>query len=319
MGRKNEVTIDLPVTFVSKKYPNLIVMIKKDRVYFQNGEYTTSDIYLIKQLITNVSYGSQYSTPNQLLVIDQFQNVINVFGYQKAEIYKKIYPPELASKVSIVIGTWQNPTCIRECLESIYKATPEGYEVIVVDNATDPESKRIIAHYKSLLKKNMQVLVNPENNKSFSQFNNEGAELATRPYVLFLNDDTVVQAYWLESMVALLESKDDVGMVGKKTLKPNMTPFQHAEGNMSGELEIVFGHCILLRKADAHFDPKYKQYGWEDFDLCSRLKSQGKRIMCERVFPIIHKCSQSTRKLEGYATVIAPRNRKIYETTWNKH
>jgi len=214
-------------------------------------------------------------------------------------------------KVSIIIPTKDAPDHIQRCLASIYEKTTYGnYEVIVVDNGT--VDKRALKTLSSFPAK-----VIPFNQAfNFSVANNIGVGSCDGEIVVLLNNDTeVVTPDWLEILLFYLY-KDNVGIVGPMLTYPDRT-VQHAgivlgfrgtadhvmrgfpresdgyAGSLScaREVSAVTGACLMIRKDD--YDRmgglvEYYATHYQDVDLCLRVISKGKRIICVPQVELIH-------------------------------
>jgi GT2 family glycosyltransferase len=109
------------------------------------------------------------------------------------------------SQLSIIIVSWNVRELLRACLASL----PCEAETIVVDNASSDGSAEMVRRDFP----HVRLLANAEN-RGFTGGNNDGLRLATKPWVLFLNPDTVVQDDALPLLVAHLQAHPDVGVVG---------------------------------------------------------------------------------------------------------
>ncbi len=109
------------------------------------------------------------------------------------------------SQLSIIIVSWN----VRELLRACLAALPCESEIIVVDNASsDGSAAMVAAEFPQV-----RLLANRQN-RGFTGGNNDGLRLATRPFVFFLNPDTVVQDGALLHMLDYLATHEDVGVVG---------------------------------------------------------------------------------------------------------
>ena len=71
-------------------------------------------------------------------------------------------------------------------LKSLKEFTPELTELIVVDNANDPNKyKSLLDHY---FKDKYKLIVN-KTNVGYGQAHNQALEVATQPYFAVMNDD----------------------------------------------------------------------------------------------------------------------------------
>lgn len=111
------------------------------------------------------------------------------------------------SQLSIIIVSWNVRELLRACLASL----PCEAEIVVVDNASGDGSAGMVAGDFP----HARLLANSEN-RGFTGGNNDGLGLAARPFVFFLNPDTVVQGDALARMLAYLEAHPDVGVVGPR-------------------------------------------------------------------------------------------------------
>jgi len=127
-------------------------------------------------------------------------------------------------EVSIIIVNYKTPKLLGVCLKSIFKyVESESFEVIVVDNYSQDESKSIVENNYPLVK-----WVDMGRNGGFGAANNKGIELAKGEFVLLLNSDT---EFYEDSLAVCLpyykslESKGDkVGLLG--------CPVKHFDGRL---------------------------------------------------------------------------------------
>lgn len=91
-------------------------------------------------------------------------------------------------KISIIIVNYNSEQYIGACIDSIYHYVSDvSYEIIMVDNASNPESVAFIRQKYPEVK----LLINQEN-KGFGAANNQGAGEAGGDYLFFLNPDTIL-------------------------------------------------------------------------------------------------------------------------------
>lgn len=130
-------------------------------------------------------------------------------------------------EVSIIIPSKDNPDILKRCLESLTRLTTYlHYEVIVIDNGSNPENRK---KYETICNdsKRFNYYYKPME-FNFSRMCNIGAGKANGDYLLFLNDDMeIIQSDWLEK---LMEKATRVytGAVGAKLLYPDTNIIQHA-------------------------------------------------------------------------------------------
>lgn len=135
-------------------------------------------------------------------------------------------------KVSIVIPSKDNFKILETCLDTLIQYTNyNSYEIIIVDNGSNPEQKMCITRMIDAKRKEKSGLVirylYQERAFHFSAMCNAGAQAAEGTYLLFLNDDIEVMDTaegrdWLGRMMAYAE-KSHVGAVGAKLYYPHQS------------------------------------------------------------------------------------------------
>lgn len=214
-----------------------------------------------------------------------------------------------ASVCSIIIPVWNKADLTRQCLEAL-AATTHGieYEVIIVDNGSTDETPALLAG----LGGDVQVIRNQEN-LGFAKACNQGAKAARGRYLVFLNNGTIPQPGWLDALVREVEDHADVAVVGSKLLYPDgtiqhagvafsrawFTPYHLYRGcpadapavNRRREFQSVTGACMLVRREVFEevggFDEGYRN-GFEDVDLCLKIKERGGRVVYQPKSVLYH-------------------------------
>jgi len=295
------------ITFVSKTEGMSLSMDNGKFIKFINHNFKTKNREIVIQLLTSRLYKKEYTVEG----VDVLKLVEDLNFNDREKVF-----PNLSKEVSIIIPTRFNPENLENCLKSVYEHTPKGYELIIIDNEAPEESKKIMAKWEKKIGENMKIIHNAENH-SYAASNNQGVEMATRPYICYLNDDTIVGDKWLDSMVHIIKTIDKCGMVGKSSFTKDRKPGDLQQSIYTDRCNVAFGYCEVLRKEDAHFDEDFEFAGWEDIDLCERIKRADKEIWVERCFPIIHLGRSSVGKIENIDKIYA-KNRAYFERKWGK-
>jgi GT2 family glycosyltransferase len=158
------------------------------------------------------------------------------------------------------------------------------------------------------------IIVHNNNEKcNFLMNCNEAAKLSKGKYILFLNNDTKVHKEWLITLIKLIESNENIGMVGSKLIYPDGT-LQEAGGivwnngecanygrgdnldkpeyNYIKEVDYISGASILIRKSIwekiGGFDKRYIPAYYEDTDLAFELRKNGYKVMYQPKSVVIH-------------------------------
>lgn len=218
---------------------------------------------------------------------------------------------------SVIIPVWNRCELTRQCLEALVKTTDDvSWELIVVDNHSTDET----ASFLSTLGGDVQIIIN-QDNLGFAKACNQGARAARGKYLVFLNNDTVPQPGWLSALVAEVDTHPEVGVVGSRLLYPNGTiqhagvvrdshqllPYHiyksfagdHPAVNQRREFQIVTAACLLIRRslfeAVGGFDEGYIN-GFEDADLCLKVREHGYLIVYQPRSVVVHLESQTPER-----------------------
>ncbi|MBV6421891.1 MAG: hypothetical protein DAHOPDDO_03179 [Ignavibacteriaceae bacterium] len=121
---------------------------------------------------------------------------------------------KLGIDVSIIIVNYKSTELLRNCLDSIYTFTKDiSFEIIVVDNESIPGELEDVTKKFSGIK-----LVKNELNKGFGAANNQGTELAEGKYLLFLNNDTILQENSIKKVFDYADSISGENIIGCRLL-----------------------------------------------------------------------------------------------------
>jgi N-acetylglucosaminyl-diphospho-decaprenol L-rhamnosyltransferase len=242
---------------------------------------------------------------------------------------------ELAADVlSIIIVSYNARQHLQDCLESLTTSPPSTpHEIIVVDNASPDDS---VAMVRSRWP-NVTVIAQPAN-AGFAAANNAGIRASTRELVLLLNNDTVVPAGAIDSLVVRLFARPDVAVAGPRLVDaaghPELSfgrmisPFNELrqkvmlalyrrgvvsvstwverETRREQLVDWVSGACLLVRRADAEaaglLDERYFLYT-EDVDFCAAIRAMGRHVLFTPAAHVVHLGGRSR------ATIPAEANR----------
>lgn len=123
--------------------------------------------------------------------------------------------------LTIITVTYQSRKFIEKCILSTLTSTVHiTYEHIIIDNAsTDGTIELIEASYLPYVQ-----LIKNNKNLGFAKANQIGVEHAKGRFFLFLNPDIEIHEGYLDTLIALMEKRADIGIVGCKLLD-----FSHAK------------------------------------------------------------------------------------------
>jgi GT2 family glycosyltransferase len=203
------------------------------------------------------------------------------------------------SQCSIIIPVYNRPMLTKQCLDALLAERRSGIdgEIIVVDDASNDTTAQLLTEYATHIRTVTHV-----KNLGFAAACNSGAAIASGQYLLFLNNDTIPTAGWLEALIAYIEEHPAAAIVGSKLLFPNQTiqhagvvicqdgnprhlyngfPADHPAVNTSRRFQVVTAACALFQREvfeqASGFDTAFLN-GYEDVDLCLRIGERGHEI-----------------------------------------
>jgi GT2 family glycosyltransferase len=120
---------------------------------------------------------------------------------------------KITPAVTVIIPHLRNRPMLDACLDALRQTTFRDFSVIVVDNGGDASDLTgLESRYPDTT-----VLRLPAN-AGYAGGCNEGLRHVSSPYVVFLNDDTVVEPEWLGCLVTVAESDPMIGALQPKIL-----------------------------------------------------------------------------------------------------
>ncbi|TAH09079.1 MAG: glycosyltransferase family 2 protein [Sphingobacteriia bacterium] len=113
--------------------------------------------------------------------------------------------------VAVVLVNWNSFEETNNCINSLYEITYTNYSIILVDNGSSDGSGKLLEQTH----RNIKVLYN-EQNTGFTGGNNKGLEYAIEQgfaYSMMLNNDTYVEANFLEPLVNYMQNHPKTGVI----------------------------------------------------------------------------------------------------------
>ncbi|MBW4447781.1 MAG: glycosyltransferase [Spirirestis rafaelensis WJT71-NPBG6] len=207
-----------------------------------------------EQSVTTIDSNQSHTNENYTL-----KNIIHERHSKKNQLFEEEYKQTKHIRLASIVIPWWDHT---ELLD-IWKPNLEHLkdaEIIFVDNGSQPQGKLALQEFCH--QHNIKLIRNEEN-RGFAAGNNQGAEVATGEYILFLNNDVQVLNFPLESLCNLA-----INGIAGPGLMQNELGESYIEGwalcIKNSTLKALGGWC-------EDYGPGY----WDDVDLCYRAKLAG--------------------------------------------
>lgn len=113
-------------------------------------------------------------------------------------------------KFSIIVPVYNVEKYIADCLESILEQSYDNFEVIVVNDGSTDNSKKIIEKF---VKKDDRVKFFDRENSGVANTRNFGIKEATGDYFIFVDSDDTINAKLLEELNDVLIKNNDLDLV----------------------------------------------------------------------------------------------------------
>jgi GT2 family glycosyltransferase len=235
----------------------------------------------------------------------------------------------MTEDVFISILNWNGRELLRDCLDSLFAVTEyDAFEVVVVDNGSDDGSVEMLREeYPSVHR------IENDENRGFAKGHNQAIEFSLdrgADQVLLLNNDVeLVDPGWLDELVDVTTSDEEVGLVGCRVVEPDGSvhydgrnfPFdrflfptlsqrydynryQRAESPEEYEyVDDVLGAVFMIDaevlEAIGGLDEAYSPVYREESDYCVRVWDAGYRTAYTDATEVVHVGQGSSEKLDG--------------------
>jgi glycosyltransferase involved in cell wall biosynthesis len=120
-------------------------------------------------------------------------------------------PPAFTPRISVVICTWNRSRLLRKTLEqmTLLDIAPETqWELIVVNNNCSDDTDAVLAEFQRKLP--LVRLFEPTPGKSFA--GNQAVRVATGDYIVWTDDDVLVDRDWLRAYLAAFAQWPDASL-----------------------------------------------------------------------------------------------------------
>lgn len=237
-------------------------------------------------------------------------------------------------KLAIVILNWNGKHWLKRFLPNVIKYS-QGADIWVIDNASTDDSVVFLEQNFPEIK----VVKNLKNN-GFAGGYNEGLKAIKADIFCLLNSDVEVSSGWLEPVLDLFKSDENIVAIQPKILDFNNEKYFEFAGAGGGmidnlgypycrgrvfdalekderqyddicEIHWASGCCLFIRSEDffsiGGFDERFFAHQ-EEIDLCWRLRNLGKKIYYTGLSRVYHVGGGTLNKQSPYKTYLNIRN-----------
>ncbi len=230
-------------------------------------------------------------------------------------------------KCDIIIPIWNQFSYTKDCLEHILKNTSYPYRLILIDNASDGQTRDYLRDFASD-NKDKTTLIRNEENLGYIKAVNQGLKISDSQYVCMMNNDTLPAPGWLERMVEFAEAHPDVGLINPQcgghsdgSVDAHAAALEQYKGEYM-EMNQCQGFCMLVKRElidkIGFLDEAFGIGGYDDTDYSMRAHKAGYRSVSIRDSYVYHRIHASFDKA-GNREEWVKRNRKIYYDKWGRH
>jgi GT2 family glycosyltransferase len=219
--------------------------------------------------------------------------------------------------LSVVVLAWNQLPLTRACVDSLRRGTVAAYELVIVDNGSEPEAA-------TWARDHADIAVLHATNTGFAHGMNSGLAASTAPFVAFVNNDTTFPEGWDGPLLGTFEDHPRAGIVLPAVTKAGNPASVRSEPGTERVVFEPFGHLpsgvvYLMRtevaRALGGFNPAYELATGEDVDLLFTVWANGLDVVLDtRV--VVHHVSESTRRQIPDMQVRLRRNLEQFLERW---
>lgn len=210
-------------------------------------------------------------------------------------------------KTAIVILNWNGQKMLEQFLPNVIEYSRNDAEIIIADNASSDNSVEYIRNHFPLCR-----IIQLEKNWGFADGYNKALEQVEAEYYILLNSDVEVQHHWLTPLIEYMDNHEETAACQPKLLSYyDKDAFEYAgasggyldkygypfcrgrifetveqdEGQYDNCEEVLWatGACLMIRAKDywtaGGLDGRFFAHN-EEIDLCWRLRTMGRKIVC---------------------------------------
>lgn len=258
----------------------------------------------------------------------------------------------MPSTIDILIPAVNNAYFTCSLIESIKAHTSIPYQIIYIDNGSDPDELACVLH---ALKETNNIVIRNTQNLGFVKAINQGLKISTADYICFQNNDTMIFNNCFEKLIKHLKNNDNSGIIspiasqgggkqGIEILRTNWNWFEnelkHVNLARKSHKEIdnllsqkfkkkvveidrslaffsVVMHRNVFEKI-GYLDERYGLGLYDDDDYCQRIVGNGLKLFLALDVYVWHLASTTFKKMysnNGLMEMLIA-NKTVFDAKW---
>jgi GT2 family glycosyltransferase len=226
--------------------------------------------------------------------------------------------PPAQPQLSVVVLAWDNLVLTQRFVESARRHTDVPYELVVVDNGSQPEA----ATYAGVAG---DTVVLNDTNLGFSVGMNQGLEASKGEWVAFCNNDTVLPEGWASRLLETARRHPNAGIIVPAITAANNPVTVRTEPGTDVEVLPPFSAppaaVIYLARADVirqlgAWGTEYEIASAEDVDLAFKVWVNDLDIVYDQRVLVEHISKGTASRLDNWQHLWA-QNRRRFLDKWS--
>lgn len=202
-------------------------------------------------------------------------------------------------KASIVVVSYNSEKYITKCIESLLNTNYPNYEIIVIDNASQDNSLKMLKEFEDKIK-----LIESKENLGFGGGNNLGIKNSNGEIIVLINPDAYVTPDSTRELILPFLTDEKIMITGSKILYPGTNKIQSAGGilyknglprhigykeqdanqyNFPRTVDYVTGAAMAIKRKffeiTGLFDPIYNPAYYEETEKCFVARKLGYKVV----------------------------------------
>lgn len=170
--------------------------------------------------------------------------------------------------ISVIVPTYQHASTLAQCLDSVFAQLRLADEIIVVDDGSTDNTKKILETFQD------RIQVITQSNQGAPAARNNGFKQSKGTLVIFCDADVNMQQNMLSELEQALEEHPEAAFAysGFKWGWKSFTSFPF-DGNRLKRMNYIHTSALIRKEAFPNFDESLKRF--QDWDLWLTILDRG--------------------------------------------